>query len=291
MKVEKIILGTAQLGLQGYGINNSLGKPSHYQVMKILDVAVHAGIKYLDTAEAYGNAESLIGDYLSKKPSSKFEVITKMSTSNGEEIIDKIEKTLRRLRVDCIDTYLFHSHTDYQGNPKAFEDLLEQREQGKIRRLGVSVYTNKEVESLLVEPEIDVIQLPFNLLDNNSQRGDVINKAKAAGKAVLSRSVFLQGLFFMPPNSLPPHLSVLFDQLKELETFTSKEGIAMNELALNYALSKHCIDGVLLGVETADQLIQNLESLQTTLPQSVVSDIDNIKVQNPDLLNPALWKT
>jgi len=74
--VNKILLGTAQLGLH-YGINNVQGKPNQEQASEILDVAFKKGIQSLDTAEAYGNAIDIIGVYhkISKK---KFNIISKL---------------------------------------------------------------------------------------------------------------------------------------------------------------------------------------------------------------------
>ena len=62
MIMNKLMLGTAQLGLN-YGINNIYGQPSLDNSLNILEKANNLGIKYLDTAESYGNAHSLINKY------------------------------------------------------------------------------------------------------------------------------------------------------------------------------------------------------------------------------------
>lgn len=62
---NKMILGTVQLGID-YGINNELGKPSAKDTYEILDYAFKNGVKYLDTASAYGNSEEIIGRYIKK---------------------------------------------------------------------------------------------------------------------------------------------------------------------------------------------------------------------------------
>mgnify|MGYP001580093586 CR=1 FL=1 len=73
---SKLILGTVQFGLK-YGINNTTGKPSNDEVLSLLKVAYNSGIRVLDTAEAYGNAHQLIGNYHNIRDNSKLKIITK----------------------------------------------------------------------------------------------------------------------------------------------------------------------------------------------------------------------
>ena len=65
--VNKLILGTVQFGLE-YGINNLKGKPDKKTVFEILSYANNKGIKYLDTAELYGDAHNLIGEFHKSNP-------------------------------------------------------------------------------------------------------------------------------------------------------------------------------------------------------------------------------
>ena len=59
----QLCLGTAQFGL-AYGITNSIGQVSEAAVGQLLDQAGAAGIRWLDTAQAYGNAEAVLGRQL-----------------------------------------------------------------------------------------------------------------------------------------------------------------------------------------------------------------------------------
>src|ERR1700749_5066030 len=87
----KIILGTVQFGLS-YGINNTSGKPCSSDVFNILDLASEKGVFLLDTAEAYGNAIELIGDY-HRQANKKFEVICKFREMNlVQNVVDAVEK-------------------------------------------------------------------------------------------------------------------------------------------------------------------------------------------------------
>ncbi len=61
--LARLGLGTVQFGLE-YGVSNFAGHPDEREVANILARAVEAGIGYIDTAPAYGNAEILVGRYL-----------------------------------------------------------------------------------------------------------------------------------------------------------------------------------------------------------------------------------
>ena len=71
---NKIILGTVQFGLN-YGINNKFGITKYNEVQKILNYAYNYGIKFLDTAYAYGQAHEIIGLYHQDNPKNQFKII------------------------------------------------------------------------------------------------------------------------------------------------------------------------------------------------------------------------
>ena len=285
--IFKIILGTVQLGLD-YGINNSLGKPSEEVAHNILKEAFNHGIKTLDTAEAYGNSEELIGNY-HRKCSEKFSVITKFRNRDGKMASEIIDNALIKLGVNSIETLFYHSFEDYHSNPSILKELAKEVANGRIGELGVSVYTNDEIETLLSVEEIKVIQAPFNLLDNDSKRAEVFQRARLSGKKVYVRSVFLQGLFFRHPNSLPEKLIPLKPYLEQIHEIAETTGIPMTTLAVNYALSKDYIDGVLVGVDSVAQLNENLNAIEDVVLESVLRQIDMIAVENQHLLNPTNW--
>ena len=285
--VFKIILGTVQPGLD-YGINNALGKPSEKVAHDILKEAFNHGINTLDTAEAYGNSEELIGSY-HRKCSEKFSVITKFHMHEGKKASEIIDNALDRLGVSSIETLFFHSFRDYKSNPEILKELAKEVAKGRIGELGVSVYTNHEIEALLPVEEIKVIQAPFNLLDNHSKRAEVFRKAKLSEKKIYVRSIFLQGVLFMPLNNLPEKLIPLKPSLERIHQIAKTTGISITTLAVKYALSKDYIDGVLVGVDSVAQLNENLKAVEEVIPDGILSQIDMIVVKNELILNPTHW--
>ncbi len=267
--MSKLILGTVQLGKE-YGINSS-SKPSFNQALEILQYARENGIQTLDTAMNYGDAHKIIAEFnRSNKP---FSIITKTQDSRFH-----INSLLEELNIKRLKALLLHDAKDFLkfGVPS---NALEAKEQDKAEFLGVSVYTNKEFKAAINHSAIDLIQLPFNLLDNWFLRGELIQAAKEKGKIIHTRSTYLQGLFFkevLPDNLIPlkPYLDEIKNHSKHLQS-----------LALNYPLSIPEIDGVLIGVDSLEQLKENLESPSgpTSFPKIEIAQ-DHIS-----LLNPVNW--
>ena len=286
---NKLILGTVQFGLK-YGINNTIGKPKKNEVLNLLKVAYGSGIRVLDTAEAYGNAHQLIGDFHKKQDNFKFKIITKFPHQIKHNLIkSKVLDYLDLMNVNTLDVMMFHSFDSFQSNYNSLNTLNELKSDGLINNIGVSVYTNAQLESLLNEDLITVVQLPFNLLDNFSVRGDLINKLKEKGKIIHTRSAFLQGLFFKQANDNNIIVRKLNNELILLHNIKSKLNCSMEELALSYCINQELVDNVIIGVDSMDQLNSNLKAITYKLPLEDQTDIDRINVKNLELLNPSLW--
>jgi aryl-alcohol dehydrogenase-like predicted oxidoreductase len=288
---DKIILGTVQFGLD-YGINNRSGKPGAEMVASILDLAFKNHIRLLDTAEAYGDSHEVIGNYHRSSPH-KFNVITKFSAGRSDlskHLEERISRNLEVMNVDNLYGYMFHSYTDFETHYTTFRnEIKDLKEKGLIKKFGVSIYTNNEFEKLLNHDGIDLVQLPFNLLDNNNQRSSLLAKAKEKGIEVHTRSVFLQGLFFKKTDELPQKLAALAPYLQQIHKISDDNHLSINDLSLNYAARQKHIDHVLIGVDTAAQLQQNLDSLQHDLSSDAMSQVDELHVKEAELLNPANW--
>ena len=289
--VKKLILGTVQFGLD-YGINNKLGQVSKEIIHEILDLAYFKDIKILDTAEAYGNSQQRIGDY-HRNSHNRFEIITKFYANTSKDktfsIKERILNDLETLHIESLYCYMFHSFSDYNRYFSLFKDeLLDLKSNGIINKIGVSIYTNEELEEVIKNNEIKLIQLPYNLLDNDVLRGNSISRAKEKGVEVHARSVFLQGLFFKNIDDLPDTLKVLNPYLNILHNLCKNE-YKMNELALNYVTGKKYIDKVLIGVDNVEHLESNLLSFNKLIPKDLVNQIESIKVKEIKLLNPSNW--
>ena len=288
-----------------YGINNAKGKVSLNDSLEILEYAFDNGIDTLDSAESYGNAHEVIGIFHELNPDKIFKVITKLPNQVNNDVVKKVDGYLKELNVNQLDTLMFHSYASYEDNVGEFEILKRLKLNKKIKTIGVSVYTNDEIENVLLNEDVDIIQLPFNIFDNINLRKDMLEKAKSKGKIIHTRSALLQGLFFkdkddlnqvygMNKNYSKDDLNInvqnLKKQLTHLSSISKRDSASISELALSYCLKQKLIDNLIIGVDSKSQLINNLKSMNYNLKQKTITSINEIKVQNLDLLNPSLWK-
>ena len=285
---DKLILGTVQFGLK-YGINNSLGKPEKESVIEILSYAYDNGIKYLDTAELYGNAHELIGEFHKSHPTKKFNIITKFPHEFEDSLDNKIKCYLNQLNIEYLEAILFHSFDSYINHKSHITKLVNLKNKN-VKHIGVSVYTNEQMNEVIDDINIDIIQIPFNLFDNLNLRGELLIKAKSKNKIIHTRSAFLQGLFFMKkdnPNSIRIKLE---NEFNIVENISLKSSIPIGSIALNYCLVQANIDGVLIGVESLQQLKENIAFAENKIPNQFLDEINTIRIDNIELLNPSMWK-
>lgn len=291
--LNKIILGTVQFGLK-YGVNNISGKPEFGEIVEILNYAFKNGISYLDTAEVYGNAHKLIGDYHSLSKN-RFKVYTKFS-SNAKNLPNSLNERVRlhinTMKIESIEGFMYHTYGDYKTFwNKHKNDLLKLKKEGLINKIGISVHSNEEIFEAIKNKNITFIQVPFNLLDNHSQRNEVFIETKKLGVEIFTRSVFLQGLFFKEFNNPDDQLHYLKKYIYQLKEISNNSKVNLSKLAIQYPISKSYIDKTLIGIDSINQLRENIDHLLISNEDltSAFKKIDKIKVKEIELLNPALW--
>jgi aryl-alcohol dehydrogenase-like predicted oxidoreductase len=245
-------------------------------------------VSELETADAYGDC----AEVLAQCDLSPFRVYSKFTAGGDAGIGARLERSLARLGLQRLEGYSFHDYAELQAClARGGAELAGLKASGRVRAIGVSVYTDAELRAAAAVPWIDLVQLPFNLLDNHHLRGEGIAMAKAAGKTVHARSPFLQGLFFMEPAHLPPRLAPLRAPLEGLHAEAARLGLGIGELAMGYALSQPGIDGVVFGVDSFDQLAGNLDSWARLDPQLARrAELPLVAEAARHLLLPPAWK-
>ncbi len=184
---------------------------------------------------------------------------------------------------------MFHSFESYKSNYKSLNILNKLKSDGLIKHIGVSVYSNAELEILINDDLLEVIQLPFNLLDNYSIRGNLIKKLKAKGKIIHTRSAFLQGLFFKKLSDKFYIVQALKPYLNKIKKITYEYKCSIEELALSYCINQNNVNNVIIGVDSISQLKSNISASKYKLSKEVKNRVNNIVVENLNLLNPSLW--
>lgn len=281
---NKIGLGTVQWGLN-YGISNSNGIPSDEELKLISILASNNDIDCLDTATGYGNAEERIG----KNFSSSIKIVTKIGKVKSEiDLKNQLNKSFTNLNRSTIYGCLFHDYKELINNKDLWKALSDQKSQGKIKKIGYSLYTPNELQQLLELNYIpDIIQIPFNVLDRKFS--PYFNFLKEKNVEIHARSIFLQGLLLKSEKSIPEKVNGLKEEISLLNTIADDAKKSLLEVCLGYVKQQTCIDKLILGIETSNQLKQIL-SADTNLTQKTLETIDNIQVREKKLLNPSTWQ-
>jgi aryl-alcohol dehydrogenase-like predicted oxidoreductase len=163
----------------------------------VLDAFIAGGGRMVDTADVYsawapgnkgGESESIIGDWLVQRARSDDVLIaTKVGAQGGlsaANIETRVNASLKRLRVDCID--LLYAHRDDQDTP--IEETLEAFERlvgtGKVRTLGASNYSGPRLEAAAEVAErrhltgFSVLQANYSLLHRSELEGSLLAVAR-----------------------------------------------------------------------------------------------------------------
>ena len=191
--------------------------------------------------------------------------ITKLPKDINGHISKKVDTYLIDLNISHIEVLMFHSYESYNNNIEKFNLLKQLKINNKIKSIGVSVYTNDEIEKVLINDDVDVIQVPFNLLDNANLRETILIKAKSEGKIIHTRSALLQGLFFKDKNDSNKIVQNLKNELILLSHISKRDNASILQLALSYCLKQKYIDNVIIGVDSLNQLVDNLDTLNYIL--------------------------
>jgi aryl-alcohol dehydrogenase-like predicted oxidoreductase len=284
---SKLALGSVQFGLS-YGINNSTGQVSSLELKRILQTATNNKIDTIDTAFAYGNSEENLGNIGIED----FNVISKLPSCNGldSEIRELFLESLQRLKKESIYGYLFHDYKTFFNRQTSWETLLHLKEEKKIKKIGFSLYNPTDLEYLLDKRmEFDIIQIPFNVFDTRFvSYFEILKKMEVE---IHTRSAFLQGLFIRETDTLPSFFDTVKSRLQDMKALALALDISVSTLCLNYVLSYPEIDKVVIGVDNASQLYQNMESLNTFSKVELVKNkLTQLSVNDENILNPAKWK-
>ncbi len=299
MKQNKLVLGTAQLGLD-YGIANKIGKPEENKAFEILEYAVKNGISYFDTAYSYGNSEIIIGKFLniSKAYKNKINIITKMAPLKKKKLYEKdinnrFFESLNRLGQESIYCYMVHDFNDIKNNSYSIAKIFfKLKSDGYIKKIGVSVYDENQIKFLLKNFGFDLIQIPINIFDQRLLKDDILLDLKKRDIEIYARSVFLQGLIFLDKNNLPLEFKSVKKYLEKISNISLKFNISKEEVALLFVNAINEIDKIVIGIEKIEQLKRNIKIVNNFKNIHKMKTIINFKdflIEDENIVDPRKW--
>ena len=288
--LSKISIGTAQFGLD-YGLG-SKKKVELPEVKKILNLCNKNCISNIDTAFNYGDAHQV----LSNAPLEKFQITSKVSSNfldQDFEVIEKnISETIHMLGIDRFENLLTHdSQIFLESKERNINNLILLKKNGYTNSIGISIYEEKEAIQAASFFSPDIIQMPFNPLDQRLLDSKFILNLVDSGTKIQARSVFLQGLLLtrkIPP-SFPKNTSIIMNKIEEFckDHKISKLDFCLIFIAKNLSL----LDSVVLGVDSFSNLKEIIDSTKRIKDKQLKENHFKIfKSRDLSIIDPRFWK-
>ena len=306
LKVSRICLGTMTFGVQC----------DEAQSRAILDHAAERGVSFIDTADGYpllGNAqtvgmtEEILGRWLAGKRQN-FIVATKCFATMGpnpwdrgtsrRHILDAVDNSLRRLKTDWIDLYQLHNYDPEVPLDETLEAMDALVKAGKVRYIGCSNWPAFRLARAVGRSEtnhwarFDSVQPRYSLLFRQWER-DLFPLCEEEGIGIICFSPLAGGLLTgkyqsdQPPapdtrfglhqfsNAMYWHPAE-FDSIEALKSVAREIDVSLPTLAIAWTLSRPAITAPIVGASKPEQLDDSLAAVDVTLPQDVLSRLDEI---------------
>ncbi len=286
----KLALGTAQFGLS-YGIANGTGQVSRVEAKKIFDFAVFQGIDTIDTAIAYGDSEACLGEL----GVSDMKVVTKLPPL--PDLYDDVKQwdspqvleSIGRLGCHKIYALMLHRSSDLLGSSgkQLYRAMSRLKEDHLVNKIGVSIYSPVELETIWSRFTLDIVQAPFNIIDQRILTTGWLHRLQNEGVELHTRSSFLQGLLLIPRKSIPLKFSkwnALWDRWSD---WMIKSDISAAKVCLDFVQSFNQIERIVVGADNLVQFYQ-VVSLANEPPRL---EFPNIICDDEKLINPVNWSS
>jgi len=295
----KLALGTVQFGLD-YGVSNTNGKVTNAEVSAILKLAKSTGIDTLDTAPVYGNSEQVLSKQIANFSNDKhnsntfFKIISKIpALKNDEQNINHyLDKSLNQLGVNQVEAVLFHQVNDIIDSPykqQRFNNLLNIKQQNKVKKIGISVYTPKQLNYCFKNYNIDIVQLPLNCLDQRFIQTKWLERLAKANIEIHCRSLFLQGLLLMNISQLADYFKPYTSYLMKFFNMAQQLKVSPLTLSLAIGCQNKSISKMVVGCCNTQQLEEIIDAYNSAL--TINADLSTLACSDENLLIPSNWQT
>lgn len=286
--MSRLALGTVQFGLP-YGIANRAGQVSRSEAKAMLQLAAIKSIDTLDTAISYGDSETCLGE----PGTQDFKVVTKLpAVPNDCEnvstwVTQQVNASLARMNITCVYGLLLHRSAQLldANGAELYRALQVLKDSGQVQKLGVSIYSPSELDVLMPQYHFDLVQAPFNLVDQRLYRSGWMQRLKDYGVEVHTRSVFLQGLLLMAQADIPAKFLPWNELWNSWHRWLANHDTSAVEACLAFPLSYHEIDRVVVGADNVKQLNQITDAASG----KAINDLPDLESKDEALINPAHW--
>ena len=199
----------------------------------------------------------------------------------------KVSNSLKNLKIKKFECLLLHnvdSLLSKNGN-EIYKNIKNMKRIGLTNKIGISIYDFNILDKILKKFKFDLIQAPFNILDQRLVTTGWLKKLKKRKIKVYVRSIFLQGILLLKHNQLPEKLKKLNKNLIIWENWLKKNKFKPLQVCISFVLNQRQLDGIVVGYNNKNQLNQILK--QKKMKSSF--SIPNLNIRNRKLIDPRKW--
>ena len=299
--VSEIAFGGVEIGLPyGIGVKSAADMLPVTEAIRLLHQAVDSGINFFDTARLYGESEKIMGRAF-KGMRKQVILCTKCKHFTNQDgslpperelktiINSSLDESLAMLQTDCVDVFMLHQATSRILNDEAipiiFADL---KKTGKIRATGISTYNSEETKAAIESGVWNVIQLPFNLMDQRQKEYFPLAEKKGVGLVI--RSVLLKGLLSNKGQNLHPALADVEKHIKNYDLLLANFSCNLSTFAVKFVLSYPEISAALVGIDSFEYLYQALATADGAyLDEKQLEQACQFAFPDPAFINLPYW--
>lgn len=223
---------------------------------EILSIAARSGLTVFDTSTNATYAEEVIGQQLSRPCRFRVVIKTGRADRGADHVEAEARATLRRLELPRAEAIVVQAAGDLFGphGDDVWARLLKLRDEGLFELVGVSVFASDDPLGIVKRFKPDIIQAPASLLDQRLLVDGTLATLAEMGVEVQLRSIFLQGLLFLPPDRIPGPLKGAASRLSRARRMIAEGRSDPLQAALGFALSRPEAASIIVGVASAAEL-------------------------------------
>jgi aryl-alcohol dehydrogenase-like predicted oxidoreductase len=287
LSVSKLGLAAAQFGLDGMSASPRARSPET-EARDILSIAARARLSVLDVSGNYGRAEQVLGDLI-PRPVPFRVTLSAARADRGPDFVEaEVRASLRRLALERADAVIVSSPSELFGQHGAavWDRLARLRDEGLFAKIGVAAHASDDPVGVARRFKPDILQAPASLLDQRLLADGSLQRIAGMGIEVQLRSIFLNGLLFLPPDRVPAQLKGASGRLSKVRRMIAEGRSDPLQAALGFALSRVEASAVLVGVTSAAELSAVVAAASSPPPDL---DWDDMAIDDPVALDPRRW--
>ena len=279
--------------LGAWPFSGEMGACPEEQAIRTVHACLDAGVTFIDTAEAYGTSEAVVGKALHGRRQEVF-LATKLSGEHSSKhIAEALENSLRALGTDYVDLYQIHNPRPERPIGETMADLLKHRDDGKLRYIGVSNFSARQhIEAAQYGP-VHSSQSQYHMLFRKAE-DEVLSTCLENGTGVIVHSSLARGLLsgkYRPGHRFSAadkrskyavfetsQFEAAYPYVEKLLAWVNDHGRDIVQLAIAWTLAHPAVTSSIVGARTPEQALHNAGAAGWTLTKSELAELDGILV-------------